>query len=109
MQANGLPRPKARAVPADESPRLVLPSPEELGIRVAASPAMDWNATHSRLERLRAVRFQSDRLPEGGHRVTFLLPAGQAQTQQVEACAATEADAVQLALQRAEAWAGGQR
>ena len=98
--------------------RLALPSPEELGIRAAtwtpapaaapaAAPAVDWNQTHARLERLKAVRFQSDRLPQGGHRVMFLLPQG-TQTHPVEASGATEAAAVQLALQQAEAWAAAQ-
>lgn len=85
---------------------LSLPSPEALGIAVARTPAaataLDWNAVHARLDRLGAVRFQSDRLPQGGYRVTFLLPGGAAGTQTVEGVAATQADAVQLALSRAE-------
>lgn len=89
---------------------LALPSPAALGITasrpVATAVALDWNAVHARLERLGAVRFQSDRLPQGGYRVTFVLPSGAAGTQQVEGIAATQADAVQLALRRAE---GGPR
>jgi len=105
VAANGLPRPKVRAVPADDPPaRVVLPSPEALGIRTATAPGIDWNVTHARLDRLQAVRFQSDRLPQGGYRVTFILPAG-TQSQPVEAVGETEAAAVQLALARAEAQA----
>jgi hypothetical protein len=107
--ANGLPPAKVRGVAPEEPPaRVSLPSPEALGIRTAATTMLDWNATHARLERLQAVRFQSDRLPEGGYRVTFLLPTGASMPQQVEACGASEAAAVHLALQRAEAFASGQ-
>jgi hypothetical protein len=103
----------AAPAPPPAPPRLTLPDPEQLGIRAAApappavAEALDWNAAHARLDRLGAVRFQSDRLPQGGFRVTFLLPASAAQTYHVEATAATEAAAVQTALHRAETWAAG--
>jgi hypothetical protein len=92
-------RPKVRAVREDMPPRLVLPSPESLGIAVAAPAptAVDWNQMQARLERLGVVRLGRDRLPEGGYRVVLGLP-----THQVEATGMTEAAAVLLALERAE-------
>ena len=89
-------RPKVRLQAADEAPpvpaqaaRLSLPPPEALGIGVApiaapvvapppqTSPPTDWNATKQRLERIGAVSFRSDRLPQGGFRFTVLVPAEQ--------------------------------
>ena len=94
-------RPKVRAVPEDAPPpprRIVLPSPESLGIAVApARPAVDWNQVQARLERLSIVRVQRDRLPSGGYRVILGMSA-----HQIEATGATEAAAVLLALERAE-------
>jgi hypothetical protein len=97
-------RPKVRAVSEDPPPpprRLVLPTPEQLGIAItpaAEKLVVDWNQVQSRLERLGIMRLQRDRLPAGGFRVVLGLP-----TQQVEATGATEAAAVLLALERAEA------
>ncbi len=98
------PRPIVRAVAEDSPPpppaRLVLPSPEALGIPPVAAPApvaVDWNQVHARFEQLGVVKLQRDRLPQGGYRVTLALPA-----HQVEATADTEAAAVLLAVQRAE-------
>jgi hypothetical protein len=65
--------------------------------------AVDWNVTVTRLRALEAVGFHLDRLPEGGYRFTCWVPAAQAgRTSRVEAMAATEAEAVRLALERAE-------
>jgi hypothetical protein len=110
------PRPKVRAVSADPTPgvppRLALPNPEDLGIRLASAPvlpaaapmAVDWNQVHARLDRLGVVNFRRDRLPQGGFRVTFTLPGAAALPGgQVEATGDTEASAVLAALQRAEA------
>jgi hypothetical protein len=106
-----LPAPPPAAPPAPT--RVVLPSPEELGIKVgvpapapaAVVAALDWNQIHARLEQLGVIHFQRDRLPQGGFRVTCSLPTGTpAQAHQVEAVAATESAAVLDALQRAEAW-----
>jgi hypothetical protein len=116
------PAAKVRGVSAEPSPARVpvpakinLPSPEELGItarqpappRPTATPPapVDWNTVHTRLEKLGALRFQKDVLPAGGVRVTLILPtANPAMGQPVEAIAASEAVAIALALDRAEAW-----
>ncbi|MBI3409966.1 MAG: hypothetical protein HY040_16625 [Planctomycetes bacterium] len=105
--------------PTSTSARLVLPSPEELGVAVqvpaqipphAARPSLDWNRAHTRLQELGAVGFHLDRLPQGSCRVTFLLPTSQPQrTHHVEAEAANEADAVRNALEQAETWRVSQR
>lgn len=103
--------------PTTTSARLVLPSLEELGVAVqaqvpvqASRPALDWNRAHTRLQDLGAVGFHLDRLPNGGCRVTFLLPTSQPQrTHHVEAEAASEADAVRNALEQAETWRSSQR
>lgn len=118
---NTLPPAKVRMQAPDPVPtaaaRLVLPSPENLGIRTLSPPpatqpaptqstpaqTIDWNAVHARLGRLGALAFHLDRM-EGACRVTFLLPTGQEQRlRQVEAIAGTEAGAVQAALEQAEA------
>jgi hypothetical protein len=101
------------APPPSRAPRpvLALPAPEALGIpRAAASPAtavvvasVDWNATHERLQKLGVLSVHVDRLSTGAHRVTFLLPTeSAARTRHIESTAATEAAAVQLALEKAE-------
>lgn len=91
--------------------RLVIPSPKQLGITPAntsAAAAVDWNATRRRLDRLGAVYFHLERLDAGGYRFTCLLPTSQrGRTHRVETVAATEADAIHLALAKAEEWAGG--
>ncbi len=114
------PRPKIRLQAPDMpktalAARLVLPSPEDLGVGVprptpsqvqapANAPAqMDWNVAHARLNRLGALAFHLERLTQGGCRVTFLLPSSQAQqTHHVEVVADTEAVAVTTALDQAE-------
>jgi hypothetical protein len=88
-----------------------MPSPEQLGVARPA-PAecadTDWAAVHRRLERLGAVCFRLDQLPQGSHRASCLLPTDRpGHTHHIEAEAATAAEAVQLAVARAEAWAAG--
>jgi hypothetical protein len=97
-------KPKVRAVPEDSPaplPRLVLPTPESLGIQfrdtTAQAAAVDWNAVHARLEQLGISNFQRERLAQGSYRVILALG-----TRQVEATGATEAAAMVTALQRAE-------
>jgi hypothetical protein len=114
-------KPKVRAVSEDPPPlrvappRVVLPTPESLGIRFASAgnsgplPALDWNLVHARLEHLGVVGFQRNRLPQGGFRVVVLLPMNQATTHQIEGSGDTEAAAVLLALHLAEAWVASQR
>jgi len=107
---------KARGVAADPAPppaKFVLPSPEELGVRTkpslpapqAASMPIDWNQVHARMDRLGVLRHEQTRLPTGGVRVVLLLPTSDPRMgQPVEAIAPTEAVALTLALDRAEAW-----
>ena len=89
-----------------------IPSPEELGV-LAAKPVvagveLDWAAVHRRLQELGAD-FLRQKLPEGGYRFTCLMPTNQPnRLHRVEAEAATEAEAVQLALNQANKWAGSQ-
>ncbi|MFO0964422.1 MAG: hypothetical protein U0793_02375 [Gemmataceae bacterium] len=112
-----MPAPKFRAHSADPTPpppRLVLPTPEALGLGIASVPAapappmggiktIDWNLTHERLKHLGAVGFHVDQPRPGLVRVTFWLPTSEAgRTQLIEASAGSEADAVDVALRQAE-------
>jgi hypothetical protein len=87
-------------------PSLALPAPEQLGIRTAvAPPETDWNAVHRRLHELGSTAFQS-RQTADGFVISFLLPTAEAgRNQRIEAQAATEAEAIRLALSRADDWA----
>jgi hypothetical protein len=86
-----------------------MPTPEQLGlapVRPAAAVAdTDWAAVHRRLDRLGATCFHLEKAT-GGTRITCLLPTAQAgRSHRVEAQAASEGDAVRLALDQAEEWA----
>jgi hypothetical protein len=87
---------------------LTLPPPEELGVTlVRKKAAPDWNAIHRRLGQAGASDFRLDKLPQGGYRATLFLPTGQKNCKHhIEAPGTTEAEAVCLALDRAEKWAG---
>lgn len=124
MLASAEPRPKVRLQAPDEpvqpaATRLTLPPPEQFGIgakpvaatapvapaaETPAAPAVDWNITKQRLDRLNAVAFHSDRLAPGGFRISVLLPTRDG-THHIEAEAGSEAAAVAIALERAETWA----
>jgi hypothetical protein len=86
-----------------------IPSPEEVGVAPPvkqASAKTDWNAAHERLERLGAISLQTIRLDDSRYRVTFMLRTNQPdRVQHVEAVAATEHEALAVALARAENWA----
>jgi hypothetical protein len=109
-----LPPAKARGV-APETPairKFDMPSPEALGITVTASapqPAstqVDWKQIQSRMERLGVLRYKKIALANGAVGVSMLLPTSDpAMGQPVEAQAQTEAAAILLALDAAEAWA----
>lgn len=116
MAEHSAPRPKIRMQapePTTTSARLSLPSPEQLGlspIRTSAGESVDWNLVRTRLDKMGAVGFHLDKLNQGGTRVRFFLPAGQPNsTQHIEAAADTEAAALRLALDRAEAFARNRR
>jgi hypothetical protein len=104
-------QPKIRMQAPDDPPRadrpLTLPMPEDLGVRPPTTPvayaAVDWNALRDRLSRLGVTSFRVDTLSAGGHRVTFLVPTQEkGRTRHIETTAATEAAAVQLALEQVE-------
>jgi hypothetical protein len=98
-------RPDSRPEP------LAMPSPEQLGVSKARpAGSADWGAAHRRLQELGAVCFQLEKLPQGGCRCTCLLPTAQPdRNHRIEAVSDSEADAVRLALDKAEAWAQADR
>lgn len=97
------PRPAPVSPPPPAGP-LALPAPEQLGVAHAAPAAanrLDWAATRSQLDRLGATCFHLEKL-ESGWRFTCLLPAREPGKQRrIDAEAATEAEAVRVALERA--------
>ena len=88
-----------------------MPSPQELGVadvKRPENPIVDWTAVHNQLDRLGATCFQLERMPEGSFRITCLLPTNQRScSHRIEAQASSEADAVRLALAKAQEWAAG--
>lgn len=109
--AGAPPRPVFRGQAPDEpTPRpapLSIPSPEELGVSPArpAGGAADLAAARRRFKELGAVCFQIEDLPQGGCRIVCLLPTAQPERHhRIEAEAPTEAEAVRLALARADQW-----
>jgi hypothetical protein len=86
-----------------------MPSPEQLGVscaKIADKESAEWTAARQRLDRLGAVGFQMDKTGQGGFRFTCLLPTVQpGRIHRIDAVAATEADAVRLAIDKAEEWA----
>jgi len=112
--------PKFRAQAPDPVPqppsRIILPTPESLGIGVRGTAAanlpaaghvatpLDWNQTHQRLKDLGAVGFHLDRV--GAQvRVTFWLPTAEpGRTQLVESTAVSESEAVSAALHQAHSF-----
>lgn len=112
QDADTPPRPAAPSTAA-APPALNLPPPEQLGVstaKIAAYPTgvtetVDWNAVHFHLRRLGAVAFQLVRADDHV-RVTFLLPTGERErTQRIEVTSASEAEAVRLALEKADQFA----
>lgn len=125
QQRGGLPAPVIRAQ-ADDEPEtpdgsaladqpapaaLSIPSPEDLGVgdrRPAADRGDDWAALHGRLGRLGATCLHVEKLPDGGSRFVCLLPTDRpTRSHRVEVRAATEREAMRLAVEKAEEWAGG--
>jgi hypothetical protein len=101
LTAVSMPSPDEVGVVPPGAKSIAMPSPAELG--VAPPGKVDWNETHSRLDRLGAFGLQMVQLNDGRHRVAFVLRTAKAdQVQHVEVTAATEAEAVALALERAE-------
>jgi hypothetical protein len=99
---------KARGVAAEPAPpRFVLPPPEALGVTsnvAAPTPQFDWTQVQARMARLGVLRYRKDPVTTGGFSVTLLLPtADPTRGQPITAQGETEAAAVQLALEFAEA------
>jgi hypothetical protein len=90
-------------------PPLALPSPEEAGVAAPRWAAkVDWNAIRDRLQQLGGVGLQLAQLSDGSYRVAFEMRTTQANYfHHIEATAATEHEAVSVALWRAEQWASG--
>jgi hypothetical protein len=89
-------------------PPLRLPSPEEAGVAVPAAVRVDWNLVHERLNQLGGVGLQMGRMEDGSYRITFMMRTRQANCfHHIEATAATESAAVEVAMTRAEQWASG--
>jgi hypothetical protein len=91
--------------PADVKP-LAMPSPEQLGVAAAKSDSsVDWNLVHRRFNDAGATCFALDHRPQGGCKLTCLLPTSQTnRTHHIEVEAASEAEAARLALERLEEW-----
>jgi hypothetical protein len=87
-----------------------MPSPEQLGVTAAkaAEPCAGDAGMTERLGHLGAQNYQVEKLAQGGYLVTFLLPTVEPnRSHRILAKAGTEAEAVRLALDEAEQWAGG--
>ena len=99
------------AAPIVRASVLRMPSPQELGVGDAKrpeNPSVDWAAVHSQLDRLGATCFQLERTLEGSLRITCLLPTEErGRSHRIEAQASSEAEAVRLALARAQEWKAG--
>ena len=98
---------------AETVSKFFVPSPESLGVsanlNLQATPAptrqVDWNQIQARMERLKVLRYEKDRPQAGVVRVKMLLPTSDpTRGQPVEAQAETEAAAILMALDAAEAW-----
>lgn len=100
--------------PAPPRRPLVMPSPDQLGVQVPvnlvqqpAQPArpvetaLDWTAARRRMKELGVSGFVVDEPPSGGCHFTCWIsnPATQ-QSRRIEALAASESEAVRLALDR---------
>lgn len=87
-----------------------MPSPEELGIAGPAPLAQAgsaWASAYRRLDELGVRSLHLEKSDDGGWRVSCLLPTGQpGRTHRIDAQAGTAEEALQLALSRAEQWAG---
>jgi hypothetical protein len=103
--ASPAPEPPVEVAPAP----LTIPSPDQLGVasvRAGNPTSTDWSAAHHRLDQLGALAFHEERIAGGGCRFICVLPTAQPnRMHRIEAEAASEAEAVQLTLDKAEAWA----
>jgi hypothetical protein len=99
------PPPGVVAAAAAPPAPLAIPAPEQLGLaamRPVETARLDWAAARTRLDRLGATCFYLEKL-DSGWRFTCLLPTAEAGKQRrIDVEAASEAEAVQVALERAE-------
>lgn len=101
------PRPTPRTAPPPVA--VTIPTPEELGVG-SRTAERDWTAGYRRLCDLGASCFQMSKLPQGGCRVTCLMPTEQVdRNHRIEAEAGSEAEAVRLVVRAAEEWAAQKR
>jgi hypothetical protein len=104
------PVPPARPVVTEARPApLRLPAPEELGVGGAAPASRasaDGATAHQRLDQLGATCLHVEKLPQGGCRLTCLLATSQqGRSHRIDVQAADSAEALRLAVEKAEAWA----
>jgi hypothetical protein len=105
LPAAPAPVPAAPLPPPPPPAPVSIPTPQELGLGSArTTPGQgDWLPGYRRLLDLGAYSFRIDRIPSGGFQITCLLPAAQTQrVRRIETQAATEAEAVRLAVEEAE-------
>ncbi len=107
VSGESLPTLDVRRTPQPEPP-LDIPSPEQLDVAPPKphDPGLDWKAIRKRLDDLKAIGFQLDPpLPDGRYRfVCWMATAELGQKQGIEGVAATEIEAVNQCLARAEQW-----
>ena len=95
--------------------KISMPSREELGLLTSNhSPpvcTLDWNAVKQQLDGWQASSYRLEKAPDGQFRFVCALPYPQSpgKQRQFEATAATENEALQLALSQAQAWRQTQR
>ncbi len=97
-----------------------IPTPEQLGLlpdqnaqheaqgaQGKRGDHLDWTAARQRLDRLGALTYRLEKSAGEGFCFTCVLPHQGSTERQFEARAASEAEAVELALRQAEEWARG--
>ena len=85
---------------------LRMPSPDELGVGPKSrAKDVDWSGVRDRMKALSVSSFHLQKL-EGGYRFTCVVPVA-GERRKIEADGLTEAEAIDLALSRAEARRGG--
>src|SRR5262249_31633324 len=88
------------------TPSIHMPSPEQLGVGPKSRQVdVDWSAVRKRMDALTVSSFHLQKL-EGGFRFTCVVPIA-GERRKIEADGLTEAEAIDLALTRAESRRGG--
>lgn len=105
----------APALPANMPMKVGMPSREELGLLTAhpsaSEPAPDWTAARHQLDRWQATNYRLEKTADSQFRFLCTLPYPQnpGKQRQFEATAASEGEALRLALEQAESWMRTQR